>query len=514
MATVTGMTAAAMIAIRAATVVSGAINGSGHLILTTYDGTQIDAGSIPSAIGSASLTAQGIVELATDVETAAGTDNVRAVTPFGLSSVLSGKQTADGDLTAIANLTPANDDIIQRKSGAWVNRTITQLYADIAVKQTLASNALAETALPSSYPPGLSTMALTTGSGWSRNAGFGSVVTNNFTTDRVSQWFYSSSGGTNLPQAWFRHYSSLDGGGGWTQWQLVIDTDLAVIGALSPANDDIIQRKAGSWVNRSIAQLAADIQAATPLQPLDSDLTAIAAIAPANDDVIQRKAGAWINRTMAQLATDILATNTVQALNTNLTAIAGLAPANDDIIQRKGGVWVNRTMAQLVADTFALQTTGGTMTNTINGIFGAATTPVIGTLVTGTGGFDQFRIYPDGVMEFGNGAGARDTKFARLTPNAMSLLTADFLIGTVGRGIRIAEGTNAKMGTATLVTGTVTVSNTSVTANSRIFLTAQNTGGTPGALRVSARTPGTSFTITSTSGSDTSLVAYEIKEPA
>lgn len=40
-------------------------------------------------------------------------------------------------------------------------------------------------------------------------------------------------------------------------------------------------------------------------QDLDSDLTAIAALSPSNDDVIQRKAGAWTNRTMAQVKTDL-----------------------------------------------------------------------------------------------------------------------------------------------------------------------------------------------------------------
>ncbi|MDQ3004342.1 MAG: hypothetical protein M3R47_03020 [Chloroflexota bacterium] len=38
---------------------------------------------------------------------------------------------ADGDLTAIAGLSPANDDVIQRKSGAWTNRTPTQLVTDL-----------------------------------------------------------------------------------------------------------------------------------------------------------------------------------------------------------------------------------------------------------------------------------------------------------------------------------------------------------------------------------------------
>ena len=41
-------------------------------------------------------------------------------------------------------------------------------------------------------------------------------------------------------------------------------------------------------------------------QPLDTDLTDIAAIAPSNDDIIQRKAGAWTNRTPAQVKSDLV----------------------------------------------------------------------------------------------------------------------------------------------------------------------------------------------------------------
>lgn len=91
----------------------------------------------------------------------------------------------------------------------------------------------------------------------------------------------------------------------------------------------------------------------------------------------------------------------------------------------------------------------------------------------------------------------------------------DLIVNVAGKGIKIKEGSNARMGVATLVAGTVTVSNTSVTANSRIFLTIQDpNGGTPGAVYVSARTASTSFDITSTNGADTSIVAWEIKEPA
>lgn len=81
-------------------------------------------------------------------------------------------------------------------------------------------------------------------------------------------------------------------------------------------------------------------------------------------------------------------------------------------------------------------------------------------------------------------------------------------LGSVGCGIAIKEGTNARSGAATLVGGTVTVANTSVTANTRIQVTGQVDGGTPGWLRISARVPGTSFTITSSSVLDTSVVGW------
>jgi Pectate lyase superfamily protein len=82
-----------------------------------------------------------------------------------------------------------------------------------------------------------------------------------------------------------------------------------------------------------------------------------------------------------------------------------------------------------------------------------------------------------------------------------------------GYGFAVVEGSNCKQGAVALVSGSKVVSNTSVTANSRILLTSNVDGGTPGWLRVSARTPGTSFTITSSSGTDTSTVAYQIFEP-
>jgi hypothetical protein len=70
------------------------------------------------------------------------------------------------------------------------------------------------------------------------------------------------------------------------------------------------------------------------------------------------------------------------------------------------------------------------------------------------------------------------------------------------------------MGVSTLVGGTVTVANTSVTANTVIMALCQTPGGTPGFLRVSARVASTSFTLLSSSGTDTSVVGWVMFEPA
>jgi hypothetical protein len=96
----------------------------------------------------------------------------------------------------------------------------------------------------------------------------------------------------------------------------------------------------------------------------------------------------------------------------------------------------------------------------------------------------------------------------------VALFDTDVKAGVVGKGYYIKEGTNATMGVATMVAGTVVVNTTKVTATSRIMLTPQNASGTAGSVSVSARTAGTSFTILSTNILDTRDVAWIIFEPA
>jgi hypothetical protein len=84
----------------------------------------------------------------------------------------------------------------------------------------------------------------------------------------------------------------------------------------------------------------------------------------------------------------------------------------------------------------------------------------------------------------------------------------------VGGGLRLEEGSGEFMGVATLVNGTVTVANTSVTANTRIFLTPQTEVDTPGFVSVTTRTPGVSFVSGSSTATDDSVVAWLLIEPA
>jgi hypothetical protein len=102
------------------------------------------------------------------------------------------------------------------------------------------------------------------------------------------------------------------------------------------------------------------------------------------------------------------------------------------------------------------------------------------------------------------------------TDNGSDVLqvNGDINLRTAGNKIKITTGTNASAGTATLVAtvggSTIVVSTTAVTASSIILLTAQDGGISVGNLRVSARAAATSFTILSTSATDTCPVGWVI----
>jgi hypothetical protein len=145
------------------------------------------------------------------------------------------------------------------------------------------------------------------------------------------------------------------------------------------------------------------------------------------------------------------------------------------------------------------------------------------TAVTGDSN-NRMNVDSNGKFTWGPGNAATDTNLYR---GAASTLQTDgnlklfgggsktLSLGTAGGGLAITDGSNCRMGITNLNgTTPVVIANTTVTAVTRIFLTVQSPTGTPGVHYVSARTAGTSFTIVSTSSTDTSSIAWLLVEPA
>jgi hypothetical protein len=91
--------------------------------------------SVNGQTGAVSLTASGLGALvgANNLSDIANVATAR--TNIGLA-IGTNVQAHSADLTAIAALSPSNDDILQRKSGAWTNRTPAQFKSDLALTKS------------------------------------------------------------------------------------------------------------------------------------------------------------------------------------------------------------------------------------------------------------------------------------------------------------------------------------------------------------------------------------------
>ncbi len=97
--------------------------------------------------------------------------------------------------------------------------------------------------------------------------------------------------------------------------------------------------------------------------------------------------------------------------------------------------------------------------------------------------------------------------------NHITGTTAYFSTHISSTQLKITEGTNAYMGTVTLVAGSGSVTTTAVASDSRIYMTVQTGGGTVGSPYIVQRTAGVGFHVSSTSATDTSDVAWIIISP-
>ncbi len=237
------------------TIINGAINGSGHLILTRHDGTEIDAGSALVAIPGENLVhildSTGYTEITpsnsypdgislmwlSNTETHANWHTFDG--KWGsLQTVNYPARFSDNDTTQVWTRLHGTGTVPERwiRSGntdSWSDWKRLTTTDDISALSTnhISSTPPAENAPPSSYAIGVSIFVMVSGSGWSLNGGLGTLVTIYLTTDRCVQKFYSNSGGSQIPSTWTRTYHSSNGGGGWTAWaQVASPNDPATMG--------------------------------------------------------------------------------------------------------------------------------------------------------------------------------------------------------------------------------------------------------------------------------------------
>jgi hypothetical protein len=90
---------------------------------------------------------------------------------------------------------------------------------------------------------------------------------------------------------------------------------------------------------------------------------------------------------------------------------------------------------------------------------------------------------------------------------------SNIILGTAGNGLQIKEGTNARMGQATLVSGIKWVSNTSITSATRIFFSrhAVTSIAEMGHLYASMAT-GFGFSLNSSDNLDSSVIDWLLIE--
>ena len=119
-------------------------------------------------------------------------------------------------------------------------------------------------------------------------------------------------------------------------------------------------------------------------------------------------------------------------------------------------------------------------------------------------------------LELATGVAGRGLMIFRTTGNVGVGYTTDngYKLDISGQTrttkLNTLTGSTGSSGIVVLTGGTATVPNTLVTNNSIIMLTTQVVGGTIGYQYISSKTAGSSFTITSTSNTDISTIAYLI----
>jgi hypothetical protein len=213
--------------------------------------------AISAAIANLIASAPGALDTLNELAAALGNDPNFATT---ITNALAGKQPIDSDLTAVAALTTtaygrsllelANAAALRTAGGLVIGTDVQAQDSDLSSIAALTTTSYGRALLELANAAALRTAA-------------GLVI------------------GTDVQAQ---------------------DSDLAAIAALTTTS---YGRSLLEAANAGALRTLAGTVIGTDVEAHDADLTTIAGLSPANDDVLQRKAGAWTNRTLAQLLADL-----------------------------------------------------------------------------------------------------------------------------------------------------------------------------------------------------------------
>lgn len=127
--------------------------GTGAVVRTSSPAITTPTGIVKGDVGLGNVdntsdvnkpvsTAQQTAIDAKVIDSIADADTTHAPSRNAVFDALALKQAQDSDLDDIAALTPTNDDVMQRKSGHWTNRTMAQFILDLPVVSTIAQGVM------------------------------------------------------------------------------------------------------------------------------------------------------------------------------------------------------------------------------------------------------------------------------------------------------------------------------------------------------------------------------------
>lgn len=266
-------------------------------------------------------------------------------------------QAHDTDLDTIAGLTATTDNFMVAASSAWASRTPTQARTSLGLG---AVALLSSVDLTSNVTGTLPVANGGTGRATSTTA-YGLLAAGTTATGAHQTLATGSSG--NILKS--------NGAGALPTFQAGAASDVGLGNVTNnaqyyPSGTDVAVADGGTGSSTAAgARTNLGLVIGTDVEAHDTDLTTIGGLSPSNDDVIQRKAGAWANRTMAQLAADLKV-----SIGSSLFPI-GSYYMNETDSTNPGtllgfGTWtaVTDKMIMAVGSTYLASTTGGSDSHT------------------------------------------------------------------------------------------------------------------------------------------------------